>query len=78
MGPTSGDGTPRKELLGSGGLAAEEDEEEEENKAKVDELEEEMWDHFYLTGFWRTPSQRNTEDNNINCTFTNHVHVHTS
>ncbi|KAF9620469.1 hypothetical protein IFM89_013086 [Coptis chinensis] len=28
------------------------------NEEKVMELEKEMWDKFYSTGFWRSPSQR--------------------
>ena len=30
----------------------------EEAERKVVELEKEMWDVFYSTGFWRSPSQR--------------------
>lgn len=33
--------------------------EEQDSMAKeVMELEKEMWDRFYSTGFWRSPSQR--------------------
>lgn len=28
------------------------------NEKEVMELEKEMWDKFYGTGFWRSPSQR--------------------
>lgn len=30
----------------------------EESQRKVMELEKEMWERFYSTGFWRSPSQR--------------------
>lgn len=30
----------------------------EESDKEVEELEKEMWDRFYSTGFWRSPSQR--------------------
>ena len=29
-----------------------------ESDKEVEELEKEMWDRFYSTGFWRSPSQR--------------------
>ncbi|GMN39612.1 hypothetical protein TIFTF001_008845 [Ficus carica] len=31
---------------------------ENENDKEVEELEKEMWERFYSTGFWRSPSQR--------------------
>ncbi|PON40799.1 hypothetical protein TorRG33x02_339510 [Trema orientale] len=31
---------------------------EEEEDKEVEELEKEMWERFYSTGFWRSPSQR--------------------
>ncbi|KAM7262299.1 hypothetical protein ACFE04_021376 [Oxalis oulophora] len=31
---------------------------ESDNKDILEELEKEMWDKFYETGFWRSPSQR--------------------
>ncbi|KAF4369065.1 hypothetical protein CsatB_019477 [Cannabis sativa] len=30
----------------------------EESDKEVEELEKEMWERFYSTGFWRSPSQR--------------------
>ncbi|XP_057425886.1 uncharacterized protein LOC130719273 [Lotus japonicus] len=32
--------------------------EEKEDNKELMELEKEMWDRFYSTGFWRSPSQR--------------------
>lgn len=32
----------------------------EESERAVADLEKEMWDMFYSTGFWRSPSQRNS------------------
>ncbi|XP_022744987.1 uncharacterized protein LOC111295657 [Durio zibethinus] len=37
----------------------------EEAEKAVDELEKEMWDRFYGTGFWRSPSQREVESHSI-------------
>lgn len=34
---------------------------EAEKDADVVELEKEMWERFYGSGFWRSPSQRNEE-----------------
>ncbi|KAK9122971.1 hypothetical protein Sjap_012573 [Stephania japonica] len=36
------------------------DDDDEEEEEKAMELEKEMWDRFYSTGFWRSPSQRDT------------------
>ena len=41
------------------GVLKEVDDEEEEDKDVV-ELEKEMWDRFYGTGFWRSSSQRDS------------------
>ncbi|KAF3442781.1 hypothetical protein FNV43_RR16698 [Rhamnella rubrinervis] len=35
----------------------------EESEKAVMELEKEMWDRFYSTGFWRSPSQREPPTN---------------
>lgn len=37
-----------------------EEEKEDESKKEVMKLEKEMWERFYSTGFWRSPSQRET------------------
>lgn len=38
--------------------------EDESSDEEVIQLEKEMWDRFYGTGFWRSPSQRDTSNSN--------------
>ncbi|KAJ9178653.1 hypothetical protein P3X46_010520 [Hevea brasiliensis] len=33
---------------------------DDDGKTEAVDLEKEMWDRFYATGFWRSPSQRST------------------